>query len=72
MLASKKNMSPSSSGKKSYVDSEFHERLLRIMGHRSTVPSSNILLEVKNQEPILNTSLSTKQRTSGGDKKKLY
>ena len=70
MLASKKNMSPSSSRKTSYVDSEFHERLLRIMGHRSTVPSSNILLEVKNQEPILNTSLSTKQRTSGGDKKK--
>ena len=32
------------------------------------VLSSEHLLEVKQQEPILNTSLSTKQQISGGEK----
>ena len=42
MLASKIRMSPSSFGKTSYANSEFHERLLQIMGHSLTVPSSEL------------------------------
>ena len=42
MLASKIRMSPSSSEKTSYVDLEFHKRLLRIMGQSLIVPSSKL------------------------------
>ena len=68
MPTSKIRIYPSSFGKTSYVDSEFYEQLLQIIGHGLIVSSFENFLEVKYQEFILNTLLSTKQRASECDK----